>query len=319
MNVDAHFHAFPESVIELLASEPAYGIAASKDGVSGGRLTNHELFASLHDPSATLAELDRRGVDGAILSIAPRLFAYHVDAALGEQMADATNAGLAQMCAHEPARLHWMAHVPLAAPARAAAVLQEAKRAGAVGVEIGTSVAGTPLDEAELEPFWAAAARLDMPIFVHPAYNADIPALKRYYLGNAIGNPLQTTIAAERLICSGILDRHPRLRLLLSHAGGFFPFLAGRLKHARTVRPELADSPEDPWSYAGQLLFDTIIHDVPALTYLVSRVGAENVLLGSDTPYDMSTVRPLDQLRAAVDADTADLIAARNPARIYGL
>jgi aminocarboxymuconate-semialdehyde decarboxylase len=319
MNVDIHNHAFPESVIDLVTAEPAYGIEASKLGVKGGRLTNHELFASLYDPAAKIAELDSRGVDAAVLSIAPRLLAYHVDAGLGEQMCDATNSGLAAMCASEPERLHWMAHVPLRAPERAAVLLEQAKSAGAVGVEIGTSIASTPLDEAGLDPFWAAAERLGMPVFVHPAYNADIAALKRYYLGNAIGNPLETTICAERLVCSGILDRHRQLRVVLSHGGGFFPFLAGRLKHARTVRPELADSPEDPWLYAGQLIFDTITHDVQALTYMISRVGAENVVLGSDFPYDMSTPRPMDQLREAVDEATATVIAQDNPRRLFGI
>src|SRR5260370_3567591 len=96
---------------------------------------------------------------------------------------------------------------------------------------------------------------------------------------NVIGNMLETTIAIERLICSGVLDRHRDLKVLIVHAGGYFPYQAGRLKHARGVRPELSESPLDPWSYVGQISFDTIAHDRQALAYLVDRVGVENVLM----------------------------------------
>ena len=76
-----------------------------------------------------------------------------------------------------------------------------------------------------------------MPVLVHPFDNEPHPALDGWYLQNVIGNQLETMIAAERLICAGVLDRHPKLRLVLVHAGGYLPYQAGRLRHARTVRP----------------------------------------------------------------------------------
>jgi aminocarboxymuconate-semialdehyde decarboxylase len=116
-----------------------------------------------------------------------------------------------------------------------------------------------------------------------------------------------------------VLDRHPRLQILLAHAGGFFPFQAGRLRHARTVRPELAGTPEDPWAYRGRLLVDTITHDRRALAYVVERMGADNVLLGTDMPAPMATLDPLVDLEAAVGADVAAQIASANAARLFGI
>jgi aminocarboxymuconate-semialdehyde decarboxylase len=229
-------------------------------------------------------------------------------------MAVAGNEGLAAMASD---RLKWMATVPLQAPERAAAVLADAVSAGAVGVEVGTSAAETPLDDPSLEVFWAAAARLGTPVMLHPAYVPKHPRLQDYYLENVIGFPLETTIALERLICAGVFDRHPDLRVVGLHAGGYFPWQAGRLRHARTVRPELAESPADPWSYLGQILLDPITHDSDALRHLVAKVGPANIVLGTDLPFDMATPDPLGALRAVLDEETVAQITERNPAELY--
>jgi aminocarboxymuconate-semialdehyde decarboxylase len=314
VRIDVHNHAIPQTVIDLLNRDPVYG-ATVEDGVwRGGVHVNFELADSFFDADAKLAELESKELEAAVVSVSPTIFYYHVDAAAGEAMAVAGNEGLAAMSGE---RLKWMAAVPLQAPERAAAVLEEAVQAGAVGVEIGTSAAETPLDDPSLEPFWAAAERLGAPVMLHPAYVAKHPRLGDFYLENVIGFPLETTIAIERLICAGVLDRHPDLRVVLLHAAGYFPWQAGRLRHARTVRPELADSPTDPWSYLGQVMLDPITHDADALRYMIAKVGAENLVMGTDLPFDMATPEPMAALRAACDEETAARIAERNPAELY--
>jgi aminocarboxymuconate-semialdehyde decarboxylase len=198
-------------------------------------------------------------------------------------------------------------------------LLADASGAGAVGAQIGTSVAGTPLTEAGLGPFWAAAEAHDMTLMLHPAYNNPHPGLQGYHLQNVIGNQLETTIAAERLLVTGAFERHPELRLLLVHAGGYMPWQAGRLRHAATVRPELADSPSSPGAYAGRIVVDTITHDRMALTYLVERVGADNVAIGTDLPFDMATPEPVKALEEAVDSETARVIMEETPGRLFRL
>jgi aminocarboxymuconate-semialdehyde decarboxylase len=275
------------------------------------------VVPSFVDPEAKLAELEAKGLEKAVISAAPPLFYHHADPEAGEAMAQAVNDGLREMAASRPERLRWLASVPLQAPERAVAVLEEALAAGCVGVEIGTAAGpGRRLDTPELDPFWAAAARLGLPVTLHPAY-VENASLGAYYLENVIGFPLETTVAIERLICAGVLDRHPALRVVLVHAGGFFPWQAGRLRHARTVRPELASSPVDPWSYLPQLWFDPITHDREALRYLVARVGVENVVMGTDLPFDMATPEPMEELRAATDEETAAAIAEGNPSALY--
>jgi aminocarboxymuconate-semialdehyde decarboxylase len=318
VRVDVHNHAIPERAIELLNADRVYG-ATVRDGMwEGGVHVPFELAPSFVDADAKLAELEAAELDGAVISVSPTLFYYHVDAEAGEAMARAVNGGLEEMAAAWPDRLRWMASVPLQAPERAVAVLEDAVGHGCVGVEIGTAAGReTRLDDPSLEPFWAAAERLGLPVMLHPAYTAPHPGLADFYLENVIGFPLETTIAIERLICAGTLDRHPDLRIVLVHAGGYFPWQAGRLRHARTVRPELADSPPDPWSYLGQVLLDPVTHDADALRYLVAKVGAQNLVLGTDLPFDMSPPAPMRALREACDEATVTAIAEHNPAALY--
>jgi aminocarboxymuconate-semialdehyde decarboxylase len=318
LRIDIHNHAIPERAVELLRKEPVYGVKLDGDRITGGSHVPWTLFKSFTDPKAKLAELESKRLEAAVVSIAPPIFYYEVDPEAGEAMARAVNEGMVDFCAQAPDRLRWMAHVPLQTPERAAVILEEAARAGAVGVEVATMVGGHRLDEPQFDPFWSAAERLRLPVMIHPFYNQPHPGLDSYYLQNVIGNMLETTLAAERLMCAGVLDRHPGLTCVLVHSGGYFPYQAGRLKHARRVRPELKQAPEDPWKYLGQLKVDTITHDVRALAYLVSRVGADNVLMGTDLPFDMAPERPVEDLEQAVDSATARRVAEENAARLYG-
>jgi aminocarboxymuconate-semialdehyde decarboxylase len=313
--IDVHNHAIPAPAVDLLREDPVYRVTVEGDLVSGGNHPPFRLDPAFHDSGAKLAELDANGIAAAILSVSPTLFYYEVAPAAGAAMAAAVNDGLADMCRTAPDRLAWMAHVPLQDVELAVRELERAVAGGAVGVEIGTSIAGARADEERFEPFWAAAERLELPVMFHPAYNEPHPGLAPYYLQNAIGNQLETTIAAERLICAGTLDRHPGARVLLLHAGGYFPYQAGRLRHASEVRPEL--DPVDPWDYLGRLWFDTIAHDAQALRYLVDRVGAEHVVFGTDLPFDMAPPRPAAGVREALGDELAEQVGVDGPGTLF--
>lgn len=317
MKVDAHNHVLPEAALDHLRSDPVYEMELRGTTITLGGTVPFELTRDFVEPAAKLAALDKAGVDAAVVSVAPPLFYYHLEPAAAEAICRAANTGLRDFCAVAPDRLRWMAHVPMCSPTRAVETLREAHSQGCVGVEVGSSIAGTRLDEESIEPFWAEVEKLHLPVFLHPAYNEPSDALEPFYFQNVIGNQLETTIAIERLICAGILDRHPGLVVLLAHAGGYFPYQAGRLRHAISVRPELASVDPDPWRYLRQLWFDCITHDVAAAAYLVARVGAERVVLGSDLPFDMGLTRPYDFLCEAVGAKTAETIAVDNASALF--
>ena len=318
MRWDVHNHAVPREAIELLRTGEGYPIKVEGHFMEADRV-RAELTPVFTDPAAKLEQLESLGLEAAAVSVSPALFAYETDEDRGTALCRAVNSGLAEFCTHDASRLRWIAHVPLQTPDVAAELLTEAASTGAVGAQIGTSVAGTPLADAGLDPLWAAAEEHDLALMLHPAYNNPHPGLEGYHLQNAIGNQLETTIAAERLIVTGVLDRHPSLRLLLVHAGGYMPWQVGRLRHAATVRTELADSPPDPHAYFGRIVVDTITHDPAALRYLVERVGADNVAMGTDLPFDMATPEPVAAIEEAVDADPARQIMEETPRRLFGL
>jgi aminocarboxymuconate-semialdehyde decarboxylase len=197
-------------------------------------------------------------------------------------------------------------------------MLREAKGEGCVGVEIGTSTGARRLDDPFFEPFWAEAEGLALPVMLHPAYQHPHPGFDDFHLTNVIGNMLETTIAIERLIMAGVLDRHPGLTIVIVHSGGYFAYQQGRLRHARTVRSYADSAPRDPADYFGRVRFDCLTHDRQALAFLLDKVGVENVLMGTDLPCDMATPAPWDELVAVAGAERARQVAEANIDALYG-
>jgi aminocarboxymuconate-semialdehyde decarboxylase len=207
------------------------------------------------------------------------------------------------------------------APERAADELRRAVRSlGLRGAMIGSHVQGRNLDDPSLEPLWAAAAELDVMLLIHPVKPAGAERIKAYYLVNLIGNPLDTTIAAACLVFGGVMARHPKLKILLVHGGGFVPYQAGRFQHGWKVRPEpqtlLKSSPE---ASLDRFYYDTILHSKPSLEFLVQSVGAQRVMLGSDYPYDMGTPDCVRQVRAlSISEAEREAILGRQASALFG-
>ena len=320
MKTDIHNHAVPESVVEFFEREgDAFGLTVSGDRhLSGGPEGEYTLEPAFYDADAKVEDLEAHGLEGAIVSVDPPFFYYDVDPTRGAKLAELINLGLRDMHTRQPDRLRWMATVPLQDPDTAAAMLREAQAAGCAGVEIGTSTGERRLDDPVLEPFWAEAEALGLPVMLHPAYQHPHPGFSDFHLTNVIGNMLETTIAIERLIMSGTLDRHPDLQIVIVHSGGYVAYQAGRLRHARTVRTYAESAPQDPADYFGQVKFDCLTHDRQALEFLLARVGIDNVVMGTDLPCDMATPDPWNELVAVAGLDDALRVAEANIDALYG-
>jgi aminocarboxymuconate-semialdehyde decarboxylase len=317
--VDVHNHVMPAETLDLLRRDAGYEVTLDGDRWSGAHHVPFTIVASFHDPAAKIAEMDAKGIGSAVVSCAPPLFFYEVSSELSAALCEAANTGMVTFCGAHPERLRWLAHLPMQDPPHAVKAYQAALLQGCVGAAIGTSIAGRRLDEPEFEEFWAAAAQSGRPVLVHPAFNEPNPALEPYYLQNVIGNPLETTIMVERMICAGVFARHPALRLVILHGGGYLPYQAGRLAHACAVRPEIAVPPSDVWQAFGQLYFDSITHNTSALRYLAEHVGHDHVLLGTDLPFDMAEANPATALAEAFDPPLRDAVGSANATRLFGL
>jgi len=285
------------------------------------RLMNAEIAGKLTGSAERLADMDAMGVDVQLLSIAPPQYLYRAEPDLGEQISRMQNDRIAEIAAQAPRRLIPMGTLPLQAPRIAQAELRRiTEDLSFRGIEIDTNVRGTDLDAPEHAWLWAEAVRRDLTVILHPHGFSHAERLGEYYLTNVIGLPLESCIALSRLILSGVLERHPDLKLVAVHGGGFLPQYAARTDHAWEQRPETRQRiPRRPSEYLGRVHFDTTTHSADAVALLVARYGAEQVLLGTDYPFDMGETDPVALITAAgLDAPQAELVLGGNVRRLLG-
>jgi aminocarboxymuconate-semialdehyde decarboxylase len=253
------------------------------------------------DVERMLEEATACGVDRLVLSPWVNLLPYDLDlpAALGACRVQ--NDALADRCAAHPGRVGALGAVPLQDPAVAAAELERLMSEGVLGgVEVAASVAGAWLGEDRFLPFWEAAEDTAAVVLVHPTTRGfGLPVLEQHYLWNTVGNPLETAVAGAHLVMAGVLERLPRLRVVLAHGGGALPAVRGRLRKAHSFQPQArARLTEPPDASLRRLYYDTVTHDGGLLRALVDYAGAGHVLLGSDRPFDMGSADPVGEVRA---------------------
>ena len=261
------------------------------------------------------------GVDRLLLSPWISLVPAEADTATARAVCDVHNAALAALAAADPERIGAVGAVVLQDPALAARQIGELVTGyGLAGAEIPASIAGRYLGDDFFRPFWAAAENAGALVFIHPTTRGfAVPALEQYYLWNSVGNPMETAIAAAHMAMAGVLERHPRLRVLLAHGGGALPVVRGRLRRAFGVRPEArARIASGPDSALRRFYYDTVTHDHDLLVDLVRFAGAGQVLLGSDRPFDMGSDDPVGEVRALGLGAGEELVLGRNAARLLG-
>ncbi|MFL5054411.1 MAG: amidohydrolase family protein, partial [Microvirga sp.] len=192
---------------------------------------------------------------------------------------------------------------------------------GFKGVQILTNIAGKELSDPAFAPFWARAEALGALVVIHPNGFTHAERLRRFYFNNVIGNPLETTIALHYLIFDGVLERHPDLKILAVHGGGYLGAYWGRIDHAWGTRSDCrADLPNPPTSYLRKVYFDTVVFTPGQLRALVDTFGADHVLMGTDYPFDMMDSDPVGHVMSAgVDDATAAKIVGGNAKRLLGL
>jgi aminocarboxymuconate-semialdehyde decarboxylase len=267
------------------------------------------------DIERRLADMAAAEVDVQIVSATPQSYLYEADPMMMAACAAIQNDQIAKLVGALPDRFLGIATLPMQAPERAGAELRRAVTTlGLRGAMIGSNVEGRNLDDPALEPVWVAACELDVVLLIHPINVGAADRLRSYYLNNLVGNPLDTTIAAACLVFGGVLKRHPALKVLLVHGGGFVPYQAGRWAHGWQVRPEpKVHLKEQPEPFIDCFHYDTILHSAESLEFLIGTAGPSRVLLGSDYPYDMGTGECVRQVRALSipDADKATVLGGK--------
>ena len=324
--IDIHTHILTQETAALLSQAGAKVTITPDDAESAaldvGGVVYRPFPTGGFDIARRLQDMDATGVDVHVLSATPQTYLYKQEAALGATTSAIQNDQIAKHIAAHPTRFMGIATLPMQDPKLAADELTRAmNKLGLRGAMFASNILGKNLDDPSFEPLWAVAEELGAFMFVHPNNVAGAERLKSYYLVNLIGNPLDTTIAAACLVFGGVMDRHPRLKVCLAHAGGFMPYQAGRWIHGWRVRPEPKKNiPQEPATIVGRFLYDTIAHSDESLAFLIERAGAARVMLGSDYPYDMAMMDCVAHVRGLKisDADKAAILGTRAQALLSG-
>jgi aminocarboxymuconate-semialdehyde decarboxylase len=300
MVVDAHAHV----IVPGLGAEVAW-----EDDQQVVRFAGKEIRAAVRefvDLGRILDEQDRAEVERIVLCPWVTLLGHEPER---------QNEGLAQLAGE---RVAVLGTVDPGRPEQLAELMADGRLSG---VELPASVDGDYLGHERFRDFWAAAEETQALVFIHPTTRGfDLPVFEDYYLWNAVGNPMETTVTAAHMVMAGVMEAHPRLPVLLAHAGGAVLALRGRLRHAHSFQPQaravLGESPEES---LRRFHYDTVTHDAGLLRAAVDFAGADRVVCGSDYPFDMGIERPAEPVRAlGLAPDDEAAILGGNALRLLG-
>lgn len=315
---EAHDYAGKLVTLDMIplarfAGEESWGINAKQE---------RARTVAFCDPADRIAVLDTQGIDAQLVSVNQIQCYYALPTETAAEASRLVNDGIARFCAHAPDRLYGLGNVPLQDTRVAVKELQRCMRDLKFrGVQILTEVNDKELSDPVLEPFWAEAAALGAVVMIHPFGFTHAHRFTSYYFSNVIGNPLATSVALHHIIFSGVLERHPKLKIYGVHGGGFLPAYSGRIDHAWGARRDArGDLPKPPSTYLRQIYLDTTVFTPHQLKYLVEQFGADHVMMGTDYAADMAEYQPVEHILATPlsDAERAAL-AGGTAAKVFGI
>ncbi len=298
--VDMHAHFYPKLTRrqgELLDVPATPWLRDDGDGtgfmMSGDR-EYRPVQAPLWDAAARLAHMDEIGVAVQVMSPTPMLFAYDAEPSIAMDWAAQINDMARDMCAHDPVRLQSMCQVPLQDVDRACAEVQRAMATGHVGVHLGNHVCGRNLDDPEIIRFLHFCADESIPVLVHPWDTMATERMPKYMLAWLVGMPAETHLAILSLVLSGAFERLPeQLKICFAHGGGNFAAQIGRVDNAWHRRDLVrADCPHPPSTYANRFSVDSAVFSDEALGLLLSVMGEDRIIMGSDYPFPLGEIDP---------------------------
>lgn len=231
--------------------------------------------------------MDENGIDVQVLSPLPELLSYWLPSKVAAEMAKHVNGTIAAMIAFDPGRFMGLGMVPLQDPTAATTMLQELKQNdGFRGVQIGSNIDGVSPADPRFDEFWAAAAGLDMAVFVHGIKPTGTERLVGpEVMGPIVGVPLDTAMCVSSCISAGLLQKYPTLHIGFSHGGGAVGSIIDRFEHVWKLMPALRDAvPQSPIATLRQFYYDVLTFNADYVSYLVDLAGEDRIFIGTDYP-----------------------------------
>ena len=328
--IDIHSHFVSRDLItEAARHGMSYAVEITRDPtglerlVLGGEITLRPFFPELCDLDLRLPGLMAAGIDRQILSTWTDMAGDLLPPKEGARWARLQNETLAAAARHPSGKFEAMGTLPLQDVTLTLHELNYiVNNLGIRSVEIGTNVNGRDLDHPDFNTLWHRLSELDVFVFLHPPL---VPVggerTNAYFLNNLLGYPIDTTIAAARLIFSGLMSRLPGLKCCLAHGGGFLPYQIGRLDRGFVAHPAChATLDLAPSEVLRAFYYDTLTHDDAALEYLAQVVGPGKLLYGSDYPFEMLDEAGPNRIRRLqrVSAGGIEAVLGGNAEKVLG-
>src|SRR6202041_1363467 len=299
MVIDIHNHFFPAAwpdLAERYATPNWPWIKHTEPGKAdimvGERFFRH-IYSACWDPDVRLEEMNRDSVEMQVISATPALFAYDRPVEHALDCARLFKDAALEICGRGKGRLKSLCQVPLQDPDAACNELSRAMRAGHLGVQIGNHVGDKNLDDPGIGTFLHHCADEGAAVLVHPWDMLGSQRMPKYMMPWTVGMPAETQLGIVAMILGGAFDKLPtKLRICFAHGGGSFAFLLGRLENAWQHHPVAQGDCEHPPSfYLNRFSVDSAVFDESTLQFLVQKMGAERVILGSDYPFPLGEQR----------------------------
>jgi aminocarboxymuconate-semialdehyde decarboxylase len=302
---------FVKSNTDPNMSEAAKQVVRERDAFIESRMS---------DVTERVTRMDAMGVDIQVLSSSlVQQCTYWAEPQDSLRMERMLNERMAEVVAANPSRFIGLGGVPLHAPDLAVAELTRCMtELGLSGVGISTTARDMELGDGRLRPFWEAAEAYGAVVYIHPAGNRD-RRFEKWYLWNSIGQAFEEAMATASLFYEGVLDAHPKLKICISHGGGYMPYYMGRIARNYLDKPATrVNMSKSPAEYLRMLYFDSCVYEPEVLEALVNRVGPDRVVLGSD--YPVGEQKPIEFIESCAlsEEQKANIIGA-NAARLFGV
>jgi aminocarboxymuconate-semialdehyde decarboxylase len=320
--IDIHTHFVPRRIPAEPNRNPLWPSIEPRDG-SAAVMVGSKVFRVIEsrswDAARRLDDMALDDVNVQVVSPMPELLSHWFPAADADALGRHVNEAIAAICATHPRHFIGIGMVPMQDASLAVRRLEELSSLGLRGVEIGTHINGIALGDTHLHEIYAAAEQAGLMVMIHPLHPLGLDRIGgRPELAAVAAFPLETAFAAVSLMTNGVLERFPKLRILLSHGGGALSWILPRLQHAHGLGPPLQGLfARDPVEIAKSFYYDTVLYDRAALQYLADKVGADRLVVGSDYPFTIKQDRPAQFAEQALPL-APDTFSA-NARRLLGL
>jgi aminocarboxymuconate-semialdehyde decarboxylase len=324
--IDVHAHIIVPEVYAAAAEHNIFSELPTDVGVTDemrGKIKERAgtVLGRMSDITDRIANMDAMGVDVQVLSASlVHQGLEWADAQTSLRLARTTNDWIAKAVATHPTRFIGLGTLPLHVPSLAVGELERLMRElGLKGVAISTTAGGMELGDAALRPFWEKAEALGAVVYIHPGGNRD-RRFKRFHLWNSVGQAFEEAMAISSLMYDGVLELVPKLKICISHGGGYMPFYMGRIDRNYVEKANTrVNMSKPPIDYLRMIYFDSCVYERPVLAHLVDKVGADRVLLGSD--YPVGETKPIEFVTGteALSGAQKEQIVATNAAALLGL